>query len=252
MFQQFFKILFSGGTTAQTKPSLDDLLEQMDRHLDNFTTLVRPAPESKPRTPFNTDLPSEQMFMLNFTLPQKLKVVTKAGPLMINMQRSARMYDGKFKPTQSEASPEFLTELEAIAYAAGAKDIGYVKIPNNAIFQDKGLPHEYAIVFTVEMDKDPIETAPSFECQLEVMDGYKRMAIISNKVADFMRRQGFAAYPGTALGGLTDYVHLAELAGRDWLSWAVDLTGRRSTVAHQHYLHQYHQSADVGCSEQGK
>jgi epoxyqueuosine reductase QueG len=28
-----------------------------------------------------------------------------------------------------------------------------------------------------------------------------------------MRQNGFAAYPGTALGGITDYVYLAELAG---------------------------------------
>jgi NAD-dependent dihydropyrimidine dehydrogenase PreA subunit len=28
-----------------------------------------------------------------------------------------------------------------------------------------------------------------------------------------MRQNGFAAYPGTALGGLTDYTHLAEVAG---------------------------------------
>ena len=28
-----------------------------------------------------------------------------------------------------------------------------------------------------------------------------------------MQRNGFAAYPGTALGGVTDYPHLAELAG---------------------------------------
>lgn len=86
-------------------------------------------------------------------------------------------------------------------------------MPPNAIFRDKGIPCAYAIVFTVEMDREPIETAPSFECQLEVMDGYKRMAAAANKLVRFLRDSGFAAYPGTALGGLTDYVHLAELAG---------------------------------------
>lgn len=88
-----------------------------------------------------------------------------------------------------------------------------MRVPPNAIFKGKGLPHQYAIVYTVEMDKEPISTSPSFESQLEVMRGYKNMAVIGNKLARFMRRRGFAAYPGTALGGITDYVHLAELAG---------------------------------------
>lgn len=95
----------------------------------------------------------------------------------------------------------------------GAREIGYVKVPRNAIFQGKGIPCAYAIVFTVEMEQEAIETAPSFDCQLEVMDGYKRMSTISGKLSGHLRANGYAAYPGMALGGLTDYVHLAELAG---------------------------------------
>ena len=75
-----------------------------------------------------------------------------------------------------------LAELEKRAYKAGVKDIKYVKVPRNAIFQGKGIPHEYAIVYTVEMDKEPIDTSPSFESQTEVMRGYKRMAVIGNKL----------------------------------------------------------------------
>lgn len=213
MLQKIFARLISSGATKQGRPSLDRLLERMDKHLDNFKSLVPPAPESKPRTPFDTDLPKEQMSTLNFTLRQMLKVIPQAMPLLRGMRRSAHMYDGKFQPIENEASPEFLAELEAMAYAAGAKDIKYVKVPRNAIFRDKGIPHEYAIVFTVEMDKEPIDTAPSFECMHEVMRGYKNLAGISNKLASFMHTHGFAAYPGTALGGLTDYVYLAELAG---------------------------------------
>jgi epoxyqueuosine reductase len=39
------------------------------------------------------------------------------------------------------------------------------------------------------------------------------LALIGNQLAGFMRQNGFAAYPGTALGGLTDYPHLVEIAG---------------------------------------
>ncbi|WP_420642454.1 hypothetical protein [Candidatus Leptofilum sp.] len=213
MFKQLFNTIIRGGDGTDRGPSLDSMLEQSDKHLNNFETLVPPAPNSKPRTPFDADVPKEQITMLNLTAQQRLKVMSKGIPLFANMQIGARMYDGKFQPIKSTASPEFIAELETMAREAGAKDIGYVKVPRNAIFQDKGLPCEYAVVFTVEMDKEPMSTAPSFECQLEAMDGYKRMAAISKKLANFMRKNGFAAYPGMALGGLTDYPHLAELAG---------------------------------------
>ena len=213
MLRQLFIKYIIRADDGQRGPSLDKKLDDMDKHLENFKTLVQPAPESKPRTSFDTNLPVEEISVASFTPKQMLKVLPQAVPLMMNMQRSARMYDGKFQPTQHEATPEFIAELEAMAYQAGAKDIAYVKVPNNAIFQDKGIPHQYAVLFTVEMDKAPIETSPSFDSMHEVMKGYKNLALISNKLASFMQQHGFAAYPGTALGGLTDYVHLAELAG---------------------------------------
>ena len=195
------------------RPSLDTLLASMDRRLNKFKTLIRPAPESPPRTPFDSDIPIEQISTLHFTPRQQLKAVRQIAPLMVSMQRSARMYNGNFQPSRSEASPAFISELETMAREAGAQDIGYVRVPHNAIFRDKGIPCEYAIVFTVEMDKEPISSAPSFECMHEVMKGYKDLAHISNKLATFLQKHGFAAYPGTALGGLTDYPQLAELAG---------------------------------------
>jgi ferredoxin len=213
MIKNMFNLLARRSSGSSVRPSLDAILENADQHIHHLDSLIRPAPESKPRTPFNTDLPDDQVSMLNFKPRQRLKVITKAVPLVLNMQIAARMYDRQYQPTGDQASPELLAELEQRAHAAGAKDIGYVKVPRNAIFRDKGIPCAYAIVFTVEMDREPIETAPSFECQLEVMDGYKRMAVAANKLARFLRGNGFAAYPGTALGGLTDYVHLAELAG---------------------------------------
>ena len=213
MLRQMRTMFFRGRGGKQVQPSLDTLLAHMDRHLDTLTDLVRPAPQSRPRTPFDSDVPPEQVSTLNFTVRQRLKALPQMVPLMIGMQRSARMYRGRFQATRSEASPEFIAKLEALARAAGARDIAYVKVPNSAIFQGKGIPCQYAIVFTVEMDKEPISTAPSFECMHEVMKGYKNLARTSNRLAGFLRRHGYAAYPGTALGGLTDYPQLAELAG---------------------------------------
>jgi NAD-dependent dihydropyrimidine dehydrogenase PreA subunit len=213
MFKQIFNIFLKRGNNKSLGPSLDTILEEVDSHIEGIGNLIRPAPEAKPRTPFNTDLPREKISMMNLTAQQRMRVMPKMMPLMVNMQRGARMYDKPFESTQTEATPEFIAQLEALMLAAGAKDIGYVNVPRNAIFQGKGIPCKHAIVFTVEMDKEPISTAPSLDCQIEVMNGYKRMSIISAKISRFIRKHGFAAYPGMALGGLTDYVHLAELAG---------------------------------------
>ncbi|MCG8351940.1 MAG: hypothetical protein MI924_29590 [Chloroflexales bacterium] len=129
------------------------------------------------------------------------------------MRRSASFYNGAFQLMRQHASAAFVQELEFLAYRLGAAAMRYVKVPTDAIFQHKGVPCQYAIVFTVEMAKDPTETAPSFEAMKEVVKGYKNLAIISNKLTRFLRRHGYGAYPGTAVGGLSDYPHLAELAG---------------------------------------
>jgi ferredoxin len=195
-------------------PSLDTMLATFDKELGNFQSLVLPAPESKPRTPFDsTDVPIEKMSMSNMSTRQLMTALPIMLPLVANMRASSKLYDGKFHPKQSEVTPELVGELEKRALAAGAKDIKYVKVPRNAIFQHKGIPHEFAIVFTVEMDQENMSTAPSYEAFREVAKGYKNLAVIGNKLARFMRNNGCAAYPGTALGGITDYTHLGELAG---------------------------------------
>lgn len=212
MFRQMFKILMGRAGKDTKAPSLDSLLASMDRHSDNLAVFVAPAPESKPRTPFDSGLPAKEVSMANLKGKQRLQAISKAVPLMLNMQIASRMYDRPFVPKHSHASPALIKSLEQMAYDAGAKDIRYVKVPPNAIFQGKKIPYQNAIVFTVEMNKEAIDTSPGWDSQHEVMRGYKNMAVIGNKLARFLQRNGFAAYPGTALGGVTDYVHLAELA----------------------------------------
>jgi ferredoxin len=193
--------------------SLDNVLEPMDEKIKLLPEYIHPAPESKSRTSFDSDLPKEEMALANMPLSRKLQVVPQMLPLMYHMWRSSSMYKNPVESPKPHITPEQLDRLEAMADDAGVKDMRYIKVPRNAIFKDKGIPHEYAIVFTVEMDKEPIDTSPSFESQLEVMKGYKRLAQISNTLSGYLRDEGFSAYAGTALGGTTDYVHLGELAG---------------------------------------
>ena len=214
MFAKLFETIILGrGQKDGGGPSLDVIIESADAHIRNLQDVVLPVPESRPRTPFNSNVPARESTMLNLSIAQKMQVAKRMIPLFFNMNAGARMYDRQFEPRQDSVTPAFLASFEEMARTMGARDIGYVKVPRSAIFQGKAIPCEYAIVFTVEMDKEPIETAPSIDCQLEVMDGYKNMASIAKRLSQHLRQHGYAAYPGTALGGVTDYVHLAELAG---------------------------------------
>ncbi len=208
-------IMSGGGNGDKRTASIDLMLERFDREINNFETLILPAPVSLPRTAFtSSNLPAEQMSpAASLSFWQLLSMLPIMLPLMFNLRRGARLYDGKFKPIRWQVDRVLLAKLEDIAKKAGASGIKYVKVPPNYIFQDLGIPHQYAIVFTVEMNKEKISTAPSFKAFKEVAIGYKKLAVISDRVARFMRRKGFAAYPGLALGGLTDYVALAERAG---------------------------------------
>ncbi|MGD8585205.1 MAG: reductive dehalogenase domain-containing protein [Chloroflexota bacterium] len=211
IIDRIFKRILPGGEKG---PSLDAMLAEFDKELANFDRLVRPSPESKPRTSFDSpDLPVEAGRFATMNGRQALKVLPVMLPLIRNMRQSASYYDGQFKARRDTADPAFIAELEKMAFKSGASDIHYVKVPRHAIFRDKGIPHEYAIVFTVEMNMEKLKSAPSFECFVEVARGYRNLAVIGNKLARFMHKNGFAAYPGTALGGITDYVYLAELAG---------------------------------------
>lgn len=199
-------------STSTKAPSLDALLSHFDKELDNFSNLIQPAPESKSRTPFDSPNVKANKFS-GMRLAQIPDLLTTMLPLVLKMKQGSKLYDGKFQPKADTTTPEFIEELEKLARQDGAKDIRYIKVPRNTIFKGKGLPYQYAIIFTVEMDKGKMSSAPSFDAFLEVAKGYKRMAFISYKIAVLMRKEGFAAYPGTALGGITDYTHLGELAG---------------------------------------
>lgn len=133
--------------------------------------------------------------------------------LIREMNVSGNFYTERFAATQSKASADFIAEVKALAFRYGATAVKFVKVPTDAIFTGKAIPEPYAIVFTVRMDKAKMDTAPSFEAFLEVAKGYKRMAIIANIVSRHLRASGYAGYPGTALGGLTDYSRVAEVAG---------------------------------------
>ncbi|MEY3990015.1 MAG: hypothetical protein RI985_1096 [Chloroflexota bacterium] len=214
MFHIFRTLFLSKNASEEPAPvSTDSILKIMDAHLKDIYNPITPAHDAPPRTPFASAVPANQVSMMNFTTRQRLAFVRQAVPLFINMWRGARLYGRPYVATRNQIESSQLRELEQLARSLGAKDIGYVDVPSHLIFKGKRLPQRHAIVFTVEMKKELIATSPSFESMHEVSSAYKNLAVIGWNITQFLRKRGFAAYPGTALGGLTDYPHVAELAG---------------------------------------
>lgn len=106
-----------------------------------------------------------------------------------------------------------LAEVEAYARSLGATDIGYTVVEPRWIFRDFRILFPNAMVFTIEMDKDKINQAPSMPSFIEIFRTYYTVGVVVNKVAEFLRSRGYNAHAGPAVGGDVNYVPLAIDAG---------------------------------------
>jgi ferredoxin len=198
---------------TRRRMSLDLVLAGTESHGRDVPRAVQPHESSPPRTPFDSPTPGLRPSLTRLTGRQRLRAARRMLPLLRDLRAGAAMYDRPPSAPRDRIGPERLGEIERELRGMGACDVGYARVPAASVFAGHPIPHENAIVFTVEMDAEPIRTAPSFDCQVEVMAGYARLAKIARRLAALLRADGFSAYPGTALGGTTDYVQLGELAG---------------------------------------
>ena len=82
------------------------------------------------------------------------------------------------KVYKSEITEDEINKLEEFAKKKGADLIGFTKISNQLVFKNKGVLHPNAIVLGFEMQKDRIDTAPSLNCQIEVMRTYDKLGMM--------------------------------------------------------------------------
>lgn len=92
--------------------------------------------------------------------------------------------------------------------------VGFTEVPEEYIFENKGIPFRYALVFAQEMKKEAIEKAPELDAGMEVANVYNSLGIATNEINHWLRDKykivGMANHP---LGGLVDFIPLAEKAG---------------------------------------
>lgn len=118
---------------------------------------------------------------------------------------------------QSEADGLFIEELINYAKKIGCHDVGFAELPQVMIFRDKAVLYSHAIVLSMPMDKKRMAAAPNIKAGQEVWRIYDRLGAASNKIAKFLRKRGFGAQAGAALGGDVNYPLLAQKAGMGWI-----------------------------------
>jgi epoxyqueuosine reductase len=116
-----------------------------------------------------------------------------------------------------EVSEEFLDNLREFAYSLGVGPIGFTKLPRDLIFQGFGVKFDNAIVLAMEMDEEKICKAPSQETMNMVFGTYDNLGIAANRVAAYLREQGYAAQADHPLGGLVLFPPLAQIARIGWV-----------------------------------
>jgi epoxyqueuosine reductase len=136
---------------------------------------------------------------------------------LAGIKESLRSLDQNPSTPKTEASPELIADLEAEAFRLGASSIGYTKLPRRWVFKDKAVLYDNAIVVSMEMDADGINSAPSIACMRTVMETYRDLGVINNKLAIFLRERGYGAHAGHPLNGLALYPPLAQMAGLGWM-----------------------------------
>lgn len=139
------------------------------------------------------------------------------GPTMLGMRESLRSLGKNPSQPKTEAPPELVANLEAHLLGLGTSSVGYTRVPERWIFQNKAILHTNAIVLTMEMDKLRIDTAPSQDGLEAVLEIYRDLGRIANKGADYLRQRGYSAHAGHPLMGLALYPPLAQMAGLGWM-----------------------------------
>ncbi|MGZ7067634.1 MAG: 4Fe-4S binding protein [Methanobacterium sp.] len=112
---------------------------------------------------------------------------------------------------------EFIKEFEDYAYSLGIKSIGYTLLTPDLLIQDKFIQYPNAIVLTMEMDEKIVNTAPGEEAKDLNDTAYVKLGILTTKISDYLRENGYATEIAHPYGGLVNFSPLAQCAGLGYI-----------------------------------
>jgi formate hydrogenlyase subunit 6/NADH:ubiquinone oxidoreductase subunit I len=197
-----------GRTMAQVR--------DLERRLEASPGTLTPASDAPER--FET--PERYAALRRERGPGELTMMTTWDSFVGTVSNSRHIVDGLeraldagVEPMRELAEPEqFVEEFETYATSLGASSVGYTEIKPEWVFQDNGVLYDKAIVVTMEMDKETLDTAPSEAALDHVIDNYGTLGEVVESLADYLREHGFAAQAGHPQMGQVHYPTLAEAA----------------------------------------
>lgn len=155
------------------------------------------------------------------SITTKLKMVGKLmsmfKSIMVNMRESAKSITKNPKLGKRTISKADLEKLESIAKEYGVSTIGYTKIDPDFIFKGFEILYDNAIIVTMEMDNNIVGKGTGQENMNEIMRTYDGLGQVVNRIADFLREQGYNCHASPAFGGDINTVPAAQAAGLGYI-----------------------------------
>lgn len=108
---------------------------------------------------------------------------------------------------------DFIKEFEDYAHYLGISSVGYTLLTPELLIKDKFIQYPFTIVLTMEMGKDIIETPPGADAKDLNDTAYVKLAILTTKLSDYLRKNGFATEIAHPFGGLVNFSALGQEAG---------------------------------------
>ncbi|AGB40448.1 4Fe-4S protein [Halobacteroides halobius DSM 5150] len=182
---------------------IDAMIGDLDKLLSH-EQVIEPGQNSREQGEFKGNP------MQHISIMKRLNLI----PILIkNMRELKKSYRGLDQtPDREKINQEELERINQQAEELGVDSIGYTTVNKDDIFLNRGILYSQAIVFSIEMDQEDIQTAPSFQSLKTVQDTYAQTGVVANKITNSLREMGFGAQSGPGLGGQTIYPVLAKRA----------------------------------------
>ena len=196
------------------KPNIEKLYSK-ENSLANRSNII--TADEDPLIRF--DIPMSILEFAEQGKPNNLANRSTILPMISNIKNINKTYDSlkrNKKNLEIITDDNFIQNLRVFCKANGIASVGFTKLPHHLIFKDKAVLFENVIVLTMEMDKDQIALAPHRKTAKMVMQTYNKLGIVANKIATYLRKQGYAAQASHPLGGIVLYPPLAKKAGLGW------------------------------------
>ncbi|UTB31990.1 MAG: 4Fe-4S binding protein [Methanobacterium sp. ERen5] len=115
------------------------------------------------------------------------------------------------------ANEEFIKEFEDYAHSLGISNVGYSLLTPKLLIKDKFIQYPFTIVLNIEMHKDIIDTPPGIDAKDLNDTAYVKLAIITTKLSDYLRKNGFGTEIAHPYGGLVNFSALGQEAGTGYI-----------------------------------